>query len=590
MRLQRVIQALCLGLFLLLLWQAVHPFAGWLVRLLPPDMFPRLDPLAVLGSGLAARSWLAGGVAVLLSLAATACIGRFFCGLVCPMGTSIDVADRLLRGPAFRGARTPHQLLAPHTPALRRLKHWLLVFTLAAGVLGVSYVFLFSPLALITRLYGLLLFPMLQVLGEQVLTPLRPLAEGLGLPGLSYLEIAQPRFATQFFVLGFFAVVFGLGLLAPRFWCRYICPAGALFALFGHKPLLLRRRVSQECIDCGWCQKFCPMGAIPEDPRATLHGECVICQTCVAVCPVSAVSFGFGKGAEQAAPPRETLPGRRAFLAAGVAGIGGALTAMTGLTSPHSPEGKGALAPELLLRPPGALPEHDFLARCLRCGECMRACPTNTLQPIGLEYGVSGLFSPTLRPARGPCEPTCTACGAVCPTGALRLLPSLAEKTHCKLGTARVLPWKCLAWEHQRECLVCDEVCPFDAIELRRMPGNPAPVPIVHEERCAGCGFCEHHCPVREQRAIIVEPMGAIRLARGSYEEEARARGLRLTLEGHGKGATWSGAHDSQEQGLPPGFSEPGPGPSSAPDARSGHVAPLLPDNDLPPGFSNSTD
>jgi polyferredoxin len=545
MRLQRVIQALCLGLFLLLLWQAVHPFAGWLVRLLAPDMFLRLDPLAVLGSGLAARSWLAGGVAVLLSLAATACIGRFFCGLVCPMGTSIDVADRLLRGPTSRGARTPHQMLAPHDPTLRRLKYWLLVFTLVAGALGVSYVFLFSPQALITRLYGLLLFPMLQLLGEHILAPLRPLAESLGFFRLYYLEIAQPRFATQFFVLGFFAVVFGLGLLAPRFWCRHLCPAGALFALFGHKPLL-RRRVSQECIDCGQCQKRCPMGAIPEDPRATLHGECVICQTCVAVCPVSAVSFGFGKGAEHAAPPRETLPGRRAFLVAGVAGIGGALTAMTGLTSPHSPEGKGALAPELLLRPPGALPEHDFLARCLRCGECMRACPT----------------------------------------GALRLLPTLAEKIHCKLGTARVLPWKCLAWEHQRECLVCDEVCPFDAIELRGMPGNPAPVPIVHEERCAGCGFCEHHCPVREQRAIVVEPMGAIRLARGSYVDEAQARGLRLTLEGHGKGVTWSEGRD-----LPPGFSEPGPGAASTPNAGEGaYPAPSLPDDDLPPGFSNPTD
>ncbi len=565
MRWQRLLQALNLALFGLLLWQTAHPFAGWLVSLLPPDMYLRLDPLAMLGSTLGARVWLTGAFAMLLTLACTAIIGRFFCGWICPMGASIDLADRLLLGTANKRAKSSTPRIAHHAPVWRRGKYALLVFVLAAGVLGISYVFLLSPIPLITRFYALLLFPMLHALGDQVLAPLRPLADMLGLKGLYYSQIMVPRFSTQLFLLCFFSAVFCLGFLAPRFWCRHLCPAGALFALFGRRPLI-RRHVTQECIECGKCQKRCPMGAITKNPRATLHQECIVCQACVQICPVAAISFLPRSLSLPSTPPvpKETILGRRAFLASGVLGAGSALMAMTGLASPHTPPGKGAIAPTWVIRPPGAMPEHDFLALCLRCGECMKACPTNTLQPIGLEYGLSGLFSPTLRPAKGACEPTCTACGSVCPTGALRLLPSLAEKTHCKLGTARVLPYKCLAWEHQRECVVCDEVCPYDAIELKRVPDNPVPVPVVHEERCAGCGFCEHHCPVREQRAIVVEPMGALRLVSGSYAAEAQARGLKLSLAGHKKPAIQQHPtgyppqqQDYQDTGLPPGFSEP---------------------------------
>ena len=88
-----------------------------------------------------------------------------------------------------------------------------------------------------------------------------------------------------------------------------------------------------------------------------------------------------------------------------------------------------------LVRPPGALPERAFLQRCVQCGACMRACPTNALQPCALEAGVEGLWTPRIIAKVGYCEYNCNLCGQVCPTGAIQLLPIDAKK-ETKIGLA----------------------------------------------------------------------------------------------------------------------------------------------------------
>jgi ferredoxin len=186
----------------------------------------------------------------------------------------------------------------------------------------------------------------------------------------------------------------------------------------------------------------------------------------------------------------------------------------------------------------------------------MKACPTNTLQPMGLSAGIDMFFSPRVTPRRGPCEPLCNVCGEVCPTGAIRAIPP-PEKIWAKIGTAQILRHKCLAWEFDRRCLVCDEVCPYDAISLNSVPEAKVPAPFVNESRCSGCGFCEHYCPVQARAAIIVEPMEALRIGEGSFREKARAAGLDLRIDRRPPAEPYPDAEpEAAEAGLPPGFTE----------------------------------
>ena len=153
---------------------------------------------------------------------------------------------------------------------------------------------------------------------------------------------------------------------------------------------------------------------------------------------------------------------RRGFIVAGAGLLLASMWDVGGLA--------GANRDASLIRPPGALDEERFLARCIRCGQCMRICPGNIIQPALLEAGVQGLWTPAVnyRIGRSGCQPNCIACGQVCPTAAIRPL-SLEEKQGLgefaaqgpiRMGTAFVDRGRCLPWAMDRPCLVCHELCP----------------------------------------------------------------------------------------------------------------------------------
>lgn len=225
-------------------------------------------------------------------------------------------------------------------------------------------------------------------------------------------------------------------------------------------------------------------------------------------------------------------PPRRRFLkdAAGVAGGAGLLALGVGLHARQA----GAL-PATALRPPGALPEADFLAACVRCGLCVRDCPYDTLKLAQLGDGVA-VGTPYFNARSIPCE-MCEdiPCVPACPTGALdRALTDIEE---ARMGLAVLIDQEtCLNYLGLR-CDVCYRVCPvIDKAITLEMIHNPRSdrhamfLPTVHSDHCTGCGKCEQACVLPGESAIKVLPT---HLAKGSTAEHYR-KGW-VEREAHGR-------------------------------------------------------
>ena len=493
-----LIQALSLLLFSVFFVFATYRLPNWL----PADIYLRLDPLLGLTAVFAAREIIGRALWSLIIIGATLVIGRFFCGYLCPMGVSIDFLDLLF----FRKQKRPGLKKARH---FRKVKVFLLILFLSASLTGFSLAFLMDPLPLLTRFYTFVLYPLVITVANLFLDLLRPLFKIFGWVTVAHLHYPQPVYYMSAVTLLIFGGIIALNRIAPRFWCRYLCPLGAFLSFIS--PLgLFKRRVNEDCNECLKCEKNCPMGAIGEDPRKTDLAECIQCRTCSDVCPQKAIAFpaSFSMGGEYDSVDFS----RRGFVYSLAGGLG------VGFLATQSPftlqEGK-----HQLIRPPGAIPETDFLRTCIRCGECMKSCVTNTLQPCLWESGLSGLWTPRLDLRLAACEQNCYVCGKVCPTQAIRSLP-LEEKTHAKIGTAVIRKETCLVWAQNKLCLICDEICPYNAIVFRPVDGYRRPVVVA--SKCNGCGYCETRCPVRGESAIVVVPNGEIRLKEGSYVKEAK--------------------------------------------------------------------
>jgi MauM/NapG family ferredoxin protein len=164
-----------------------------------------------------------------------------------------------------------------------------------------------------------------------------------------------------------------------------------------------------------------------------------------------------------------------------------------------------------LIRPPGATLT-DFSALCIRCGACVRVCPTQGLQPSLFEGGLQNLMTPRLVPRLGYCSYSCNACGQVCPTGAIPEL-ALEDKQHTPIGLARIDRDRCLPWAYNIPCIVCEEVCPvadkaiwLEEVEAVNAQGETVLLqrPRVIKELCNGCGICEYQCPMGGESAVRV--------------------------------------------------------------------------------------
>ncbi len=225
---------------------------------------------------------------------------------------------------------------------------------------------------------------------------------------------------------------------------------------------------------------------------------------CVRICPLSGMQdmlFAMRKALwtrmSASTPARKLDVARRAFFA----GAGGAALALLARRV-------GAARfrnSDTLLRPPGAVPEDRFAGLCIRCNNCVHACPTKIIHPdTGHEGGLAGFGAPIVRFDRDYkyCLETCNACTQVCPTGALTALP-LAQKNKYIIGEALVDNNVCLTALGKKECDACEVACPYDAVKIMWDEAQYNAYPVVND-KCTGCGACEVVCPTTPGKAIRV--------------------------------------------------------------------------------------
>lgn len=493
-RVRQVVQGLALALYVYLLFAGLQRRAAFSLA----DLFFRFDPLAALAAMVASRAWIERLALALGTVALTLVIGRVWCGWLCPLGTLLE----WIRFPSA------HRLAANPTPRWGAIKNFLLLILLLAAILGNLSLLVFDPLALLTRTMTTAILPGLAygiTAVEKALYSIpfwQPILDPIdGLLRRSVLPAEQPVFDQNLFILALFLIIFALDVLAPRFWCRYLCPLGALLGLVS-KVSLFHPFIGTACNRCAQCARVCRLDAI--DTRqgyAITSSECTICLDCMATCPERGIALRLSRRPD---PRREYDPTRRQVLTAMVVSAVGVVALRTGVQAKQPAS--------LLIRPPGVNDEPAFLARCLRCSQCMKVCPTSGLQPALFEAGLEGLWTPRLISRLGYCDYGCNACGQVCPSGAIPAL-DLPTKRQAILGVAVIDRNRCLPWARGVPCIVCEEMCPTPekAIRLEKaeMPdgkGEPVAVqrPYVLQDPCIGCGICEHQCPIEGEAAIKV--------------------------------------------------------------------------------------
>ncbi len=346
----------------------------------------------------------------------------------------------------------------------------------------------------------------------------------------------EPREYWQAWVVGLIFLGF---LLAnwwiPRFFCRAICPLGALLGVFSRFALWRIDRDPVRCTDCDLCLKSCE-GA--SDPHTDLRkSECFVCLNCIEDCPHDALSFRFLP--RRASEVTNPAVGRRELVLAGLFGVFFfPMARLSGGVKKNWQRG--------VIRPPGSVAEDEFLRRCIKCDQCIRVCPTNVLQPALFEAGLEGLWTPIMISKMGWCELNCTLCSQVCPTGAIREI-SIVEKLGIgpfegkgpvKTGTAFYNQGRCLPWAMDTSCVVCEEVCPVSPkaiftrnVEVTDRWGATIQLkrPFIDPVKCIGCGICEHECPVKDDPAVYVTAIG---------ESRSKERSLLLSLV-EGEGQEW---------------------------------------------------
>jgi len=221
---------------------------------------PGIEAFLPISSLISLKYWLVSGVfnrvhpsglIILLVVVATAILlKRGFCSWVCPFGLLTEYLNRLHRFIFRKNVRVPRWLDYP----LRSLKYLLLAFFLWAIVLKMNAAaleyFIYSPYNMVADIKMLHFFTNISTVTLWVL-----------------------------------AILVGLSILIRSFWCRCLCPYGALLGVLSFLSLFKIHRNDETCTRCQKCTRACPVDIKVHKTLSVISDECHACLKCVAACP-----------------------------------------------------------------------------------------------------------------------------------------------------------------------------------------------------------------------------------------------------------------------------------------------------------------
>lgn len=524
---RRTIQAFFLILFFYLFLNAVYKgdFSTLAEKNIRPHhpirFFFDIDPLITITTWLATGTIYKGLIFSLIILSFTMIMGRFFCGWICPLGTINHLVGSLK--PSLKSVK---RIDKNKLSSAQSLKYYILIALMISAFLGSLQIGLLDPNSFLWRSLATSVLPAFSYAWQSISSFIYSLHIPYVFIIIDYLNhffyklaIAGRIFFYHYgWLIGLiFLLVLYLNRIVPRFWCRYICPLGALLGYFSKLSIFGLEKRDDKCDDCNICLLGCQGGANPQGKTKWISSECMMCFNCYESCPQGALKFKFFPKNKETTADMVDITRRKVLisLGAGIAFIP-LSRASDKIEKNYNP---------YLIRPPGAIEEKDFLRKCIKCGECMKICPTNALHPALLEGGIEGLWSPILIPRIGYCENTCVLCGYACPTEAIKELTEEEKlgtngKPGIKIGLASIDRGRCLPWALKIPCIVCEEHCPTSPkaiyleetiIKDRNGKEIKLKLPYVDPKLCWGCGICEYKCPVKDKPAIYVTNIGESR-------------------------------------------------------------------------------
>lgn len=479
----------------------LHMWFGWLARV-------QLVPAAL------AQSF--GVVAGIMLL--TLLFGRIYCSVICPLGVMQDVISH------FAGKKKNRFSFSKDKPVLRWGFVAAFILLIATGLNAAAAII--APYSSYGRIAAELFAP-LYIAGNNILSFI---AERVNNYAFYPVDIYIKSLPTFLIAAATFVILFVLAWRGGRTYCNTVCPVGTVLGLISRISIFKIRIDKSKCNACTLCEKNCKASCIDSKNHKIDYSRCVSCGNCIDKCNKHAIGFSFKKSTDKKAAASENNinAGRRAFLV-------GAAAFVSAAAKTEEKKVDGGLAMlvdkvppkrDVAVLPPGSGDAASFYAKCTDCMLCVTKCTNNVLHPSA---NLLHLMQPEMSFERGSCRPECTACGDVCPTGAIKPFTK-EEKTSIQIGHAVYIQKNCITYTDEVNCDNCARHCPTQAITMvpahsmeqsgeqkhlgKKQSGGrhdegrrrkPHLIPSINEARCIGCGICEYICPARPVSAIFVQ-------------------------------------------------------------------------------------